>query len=107
MVLVVLVRARAPFVIQFLILAASLPPIQVGFSNGSNVTVQAATPVANVDVRLVLAHGFLEEQVVRCCNVVVSVGFDALDSIVRVEAEFVEDLLVQGVVQWHYLLCRE
>lgn len=101
------VRTRAPFVIQLLILAAYLPPIQVGFSNSSNVAVQAATPVAHVDVGLVLAYGFLEEQVVRGCDVVVPVGFDALDSIVRIEAELVEDLLVQGVVQRHDLLGRE
>ena len=36
-----------------------------------------------------------------------SVCFDAFDRVVRVEAELVENLLVEGIVQRHNLLRRE
>jgi hypothetical protein len=36
-----------------------------------------------------------------------SVCFDAFDRVVRIEAELVENLLVEGIVQRHNLLRRE
>lgn len=41
---------------------------------------------------------------VGSCDIVVAVGFNALDCVVRIEAELFQDLFVDRVVQRHELL---
>jgi hypothetical protein len=45
--------------------------------------------------------------VVGGCDIVVSVGLNALDCVVGIKAELIENLLVDRVIQWHELLGGE
>ena len=57
-----------------------------------------------VEEVLVRAERLLGEEVVRCRDLVVSVGLDALDGVVRVVVELVQHHLVQLIVYGHWLL---
>ena len=57
--------------------------------------------------RLVLLLGSLVKQMVGSSNIIVAIRFDALNRVVRVKAELIENLFVDSIVDWHDLLSWE
>ena len=57
-----------------------------------------------MNIGLILPNRFFEQEMVSGCYVVVPVSFDAFDCVVRVEAEFIKNLLVKSIVKRHDLL---
>jgi hypothetical protein len=65
----------------------------------SIVAVQAAGDMrADMNVGLILPDRFFEQEMISGCYVVVPISFDTFDCIVRIEAEFIQDLLIQSIV---------
>ena len=58
----------------------------------------------NVGERLIVTLCSLEQQMIGRSDVVMPVRFDALYGIVRIEAELIEHLLIDGIIQGHGLL---
>jgi len=61
----------------------------------------------HIGERLLLAQHTLVEQVVRGCDIVVPICFNALDRIVWVETKLIENLLIDGVFYRHQFLAWE
>lgn len=63
--------------------------------------------VSLVEEILVRSKRLLGEQVIRCRDLVVSVGLDALHGVVRIVVKLVKHHLIQLVIHGHWLLSRK
>ncbi len=76
----------------------------VSFVAGDCCPIKTSCRQTDVRERLLLAKSSLVQQVVSRCDIVVTIGLDALHGVVGVETELVKNLLVDCVFERHDFL---
>ena len=74
---------------------------------GHSSSIETTCDMRCIGKRLALAESPLVEQVVRCCDVVMSVRLDAFNSVVGIKSKLVKNLLIYAVLKGHDLLPRK